>query len=194
MAMTKIKVLLMVAFVAVFAAGGAVGLSVSRAHHRPHGPSWLAAELGLSDAQREQMHQIWSETMSNVFRNRWEQRRAIAEERDQAILDLLTDEQRTRYDAILEEYARKRKEMEAQREEAFKQAVERTKQILTPEQAAKYEELLKKRPERGPGDRRGRGDRRGPPPGPWSGKPPHPGPPPEDGDEREPPSPPRGEE
>ncbi|MFO8013910.1 MAG: hypothetical protein R6X20_11475 [Phycisphaerae bacterium] len=192
--MTKIKVLLVVAFVAVFAAGGAVGLSVSRARHRPHGPSWLAAELGLSDAQRDEMHRIWSETMSESFRTRWEQRRAIAEERDQAILDLLTDEQRTRYDAILETYARQRQEMEAQREEAFKQAVERTKQILTPEQAARYEELLKKRPKRGPGDRRGRGDRRGPPPPHWGGKPPDRPPPPDDGADGESPSPPRGEE
>jgi Spy/CpxP family protein refolding chaperone len=193
MAMTKIKVLLIVAFLATFAAGAAVGFSVWGTGHRRHGPSWLAAELGLSDQQREQMHQIWSETMSNAFRDRWEQRRAIAEERDQAILDLLTDEQRTRYDAILEAYARKRQEMEEQREQAFKQAVERTKQILTPEQAAKYEELLKKRPERGPGDRRGRRDRHGPPP-PWGGKGPPPGPPPDDGDDHEPPSPPRGEE
>jgi Spy/CpxP family protein refolding chaperone len=190
--MTKTKVLLVVAFVATLAAGIVVGLSVSRARHRPHGPSWLAAELDLSDAQRQQMHEIWSETMSNAFRSRWEQRRAMAEARDQAILDLLTDEQRARYDAILEAYARKRKEMEQQREEAFKQAVERTKQILTPEQAAKYEELLKKRPKHGPGDRRGRGDRRGPPP--WGGKPPHRGPPPENGDARKPPSAPRGEE
>jgi len=190
--MTRTKVLLIVAAVVTFAAGAAVGLSFSRARHGPHGPSWLAAELGLTDLQQEQMREIWSEVMSKTFRNRWEQRRAIAEQRDQAILDLLTEEQRTRYDAILQEYTHKREEMEQQREQAFKEAVERTKQILTPEQAAKYEELLKKRPERGPGDRHGGRDRRGPPP-PWGGKPPE-HETPQDHDNRRPSPPPHGEE
>jgi Spy/CpxP family protein refolding chaperone len=183
--MTRTKVLLIMAAVVTFAAGAAVGLSFSRAQHGPHGPSWLAAELGLTGRQKEQMREIWSEVMSKTFRDRWEQRRIIAEERDQAIVDLLTEEQRSRYDAILQEYTRKREEMEQQREQAFKEAIERTKQVLTPEQATKYEELLKKRPERGPGDRHG--DRRGPPP-PWGGKPP------EDQEDHKPSPPPHGEE
>jgi Spy/CpxP family protein refolding chaperone len=188
--MTRTKVVLIVAFVAAFAAGGAVGMSVLRARHPPHGPSWLTAELDLTDAQRDQMHRIWTEVMSTAGRNRWEQHRALAEQRDQAILDLLTDQQRAQYDAILQDYARQREELEQQREQAFKEAVERTKQILTPEQAAKYEELLKKGPDRGPDDRRGPRDRRGPP-RPWGGRPPSHGPPPQESHE---PPPPRGEE
>jgi len=188
--MTRTKVLLIAAFVVTLAAGVAVGLSVSRVQHRPHGPSWLAAELNLTDRQREQMHEIWSEAMSTAGRGRWEQHRAFVEERDQAILDLLTDEQRARYDAIQQEYENKREALDEQRQRAFEQAVERTKGILTPEQAAKYEELMKNRPHPGRGDRRGRGEH-GPPP-PRGGEPRPPKPP--DAQENHPPTPPRGEE
>jgi len=194
--MTKTKVLLVVAFAAAFAAGVAVGFAVWGDRHRSHGPSWLAAELDLTDTQKEQMHEIWSEVMSEAFRDHWQRRRAMAEQRDQAILDLLTDAQRTQYDAILQTYAERREAMEEERKAAFQQAVERTKAILTPEQAAKYEELIKRGPKHGPGDRRGprdrrgRGERRGPPPT-WDDRQPPPEPP---DDNANPPSPPRGEE
>jgi len=192
--MTKTKVILVVAFAAAFAAGVAVGFSIWGTGHRRHGPSWLAAELNLTDAQKAQMHDIWSGVMSETVRDHWQRRRTIAETRDQAILDLLTDAQRTRYDAILQTYAEQREAMEEERKAAFQQAVQRTKAILTPEQAAKYEELIKRGPRHGPGDRRGRrdrGERRGPPP-PWDDDRQPPPEPPDDN--AKPPSPPRGEE
>ncbi len=164
--MTKTKGLLIAAFVVTFAAGAVAGLLAGRAGHRRRGPSYLAAELDLTDPQRHEMHEIWSEVMHAAGRRWWEQHKALREQRDQAIVDLLTDAQRAEYERILADHAAGRAAIDAERKQAFDRAVERTKAILTPEQAAKYEDLLQRRPERD----RGRGDRRGPPPPPW-GKP-----------------------
>ena len=72
----------------------------------------------------------------------------------------MTDEQRPRYEAVLKDYTRKDGELSEQRKQAFEEAIKRTKEILTPEQAAKYDELLTKQREKGfgppHGGRRGR--------------------------------------
>jgi len=149
--MTKTKILLVLVFLVTFAAGAVAGRLSAQSGHRPPGRSFLAAELNLTSEQREQMHNIWSEVMGEGGRRQWEQRRLLGQERDQAIAALMTPEQKPQYDKILQDYARKVEELSQERKKAFDQAVERTKQILTPEQAAKYEELLKKSPERGPG-------------------------------------------
>jgi len=173
--MTKVKAILIVSFLVTFAAGTATGLLVAHLDHRRGGPSWLETELDLTSQQREQMHNIWSEVMGSMMRQRSEQSKALRQERDQAILALLTEDQRTRYDAILKDYARKDAEMSDQRKQAFEEAVKRTKEILTPEQAGKYEELMRRQPEKGFGPPHG--GRRGPPSGPPPGAPP--GPPPD---------------
>jgi Spy/CpxP family protein refolding chaperone len=147
--MTKTKILLVVVFLVTFAAGAVAGRLSVQSGHRPPGSSFLAAELNLTSEQREQMHNIWTEVMGEGGRRQWEQRRLLGQERDQAIAALMTPEQKPLYDKILQDYTRKVDELSQERKKAFDQAVERTKQILTPEQAAKYEELLKKMPERG---------------------------------------------
>jgi len=168
--MTKIKAILVVSFLVTFAAGVATGLLIAHLPPRPRGPSWLESELNLTSQQREQMHNIWSEVMGATMGQRMEQGRALRQERDQAIVALLTDEQHPRYDAILKEYARKDGEMSEQRKQAFEEAIRRTKEILTPEQADKYDELMKKQRERGFGPPHG--GHRGPPPGPPTEPPP----------------------
>jgi len=183
--MTKTKALLIAAFAVTFAAGAAVGWLVSGGRHPHRGPSWLAAELDLTNAQREQMRQIWSDGMREAVRNRWDQRKILMEQRDQAVAALLTDDQRPKYESILQDYETRKEKLEQERGLAFERAVERTKQILTPEQAAKYEQLLKSRSDHGRG-----GKRRGPPP-PWD-KPPPPGGPHEKTDGES--APPRGGE
>ncbi len=182
--MTRIKAILIVSFLVTFAAGVAAGLLATRVHHRPPKPSWLGTELNLTRQQEEQMHKIWSEVMGSSMRQRFEQGAALKQERDQAIIALLTEEQRPRHEAILKDYARKEGELFEQGKKAFEEAIQRTKEILTPEQAAKYEELLKKQREKGfgppPGGHRGppRDGSRDGPPGPPHGPPP--GPPPDD--------------
>jgi len=105
--------------------------------------------------------------MQAAGRRWWEQWTALRQQREQAIADLLTETQRAEYERILADYETSRAALDAERKQAFDQAVQRTKQILTPEQAAKYEALLQRRPDRG------RGDRPGPPPPPWDRPRPH---------------------
>ena len=163
--MTKTKIILLVSFVLTAAAGAAVGMLVSWPKpRRPHRPG-LAEELGLSAEQQQKMRKIWSEVMGLPGRHRGEERRALAQERDEAIVALLTDEQLPGYKEIVREYERKLEELSQERRRRVEEAVERTKQILTPEQAVKYEELLKKRGEKGRG--RGPGLRRR---GSWRGR------------------------
>lgn len=177
--MTKIKAILIGSFLVTFAAGAATGLLVAHLDHQPRGPSWLANELSLTSQQREQMDGIWSAVMGSMMRQRSEQSKALRQERDLAITALLTEEQRSRHEAILKDYARKETEMSEQRKLAFEEAIKRTKEILTPEQAAKYDELMQKQRERGFGPPHG--GRRGPPPDGPPGPPPDvpPGPPPD---------------
>jgi Spy/CpxP family protein refolding chaperone len=160
--MTKAKAILIIAFLVTFAAGGAAGLLVAYLDHHPHGPSWLAAELNLTSEQKEQMNGIWSEVMGFAMRQRAEQSKSLRQERDQAVAGLLTAEQHPRYEAILEDYARKDAEMSEQRKQAFEEAIKRTKEILTHEQAVKYDELMKKQRDRGFGPPHG--GHWGPPP------------------------------
>ena len=161
--MTKAKVILIVSLLVAFASGTSLGVLIAKGMRPPPPPpgSRLAYELNLTAEQQDQMHKIWEEVRGTVFSQRGERREALAQERDQAILSLLSEAQRAKYDAIRQEYTRKVDELSQERKRAFDEAVERTKKILTPEQAVKYDELMKKQGERGMG-RGGPGDFRGP--------------------------------
>lgn len=147
---TRTKVILLVSFLLTFGAGTALGLLTSWPEDRSSGRSRLWSDLNLTDEQREQMREIWSDVMG---RRRGE-RRALAKERDEAVVALLTEEQLPQYERIMQEYRRKMEELSRERQRRVQEAVERTKRILTPEQAEKYEELRKLRRERGRGRRR----------------------------------------
>ncbi len=149
--MSKTRIILIGCAVVVFAAGVSSGLLISRVKGRRAGHSWLASKLGLTPPQQEEMRKIWSEMRGSSPGRRGEKRKTLAQERDQAIAAILADEQKPKYEAIFQEYARKVEELSQERQRAFEEAVERTKRILTPEQAQKYEELLKERRERGSG-------------------------------------------
>jgi Spy/CpxP family protein refolding chaperone len=159
------KVVVVVGFLVAFAAGFVVG---SQSRHpaavpatRPsHHGGWLVAELNLTPQQQEQMKQIWSETAWRGGGDREERRRKLAEARDQAIAALIRPEDKGRYDRIVKDYAEQMAAMDREWRGSFQAAVERTKQILSPEQRAKYEELLQRHQrereghrERGPRDR-----------------------------------------
>jgi len=155
--MTRTKAILVVAFLLAFAAGTSVGLFATKAPPaspppRPDRPnSFLERELNLTVEQKEQMKTIWSDVMAPGGRGQFDRRAALAQERDQAVVALLTEEQRSRYDAVLKDYADKVEALQQDRKRAFDEARERTKAILTPEQAEKYDQLMKRPPERGPG-------------------------------------------
>ncbi len=150
-------------FVLAFAAGTTVGLLLGQSAQTPRRRSRLSRELDLTPAQREQMRKIWSEVMGSAGGQRRERRETLRKERDEAVQALLTEEQKARYEKVMQEYSRKLAELSEERRKRFQEAGERTKEILTDQQRKKYEELLESgRGRRGwPGGRsphrRGRG-------------------------------------
>ncbi len=146
--MTRTKAVLLVSFVLVFVAGLAAGRLTARRRPRHRGRSWLTSELNLTPDQRDQMQEIWSEAtrQPRAPREDWAQARR---ERDEAVRELLSDEQTEEYDRIIREREERRQAMADRRRKAFEDAVARTKEILTPEQRAKYDEIRSRMPERG---------------------------------------------
>ena len=134
--MIKKFLIWIVCFVVVFAAGVSAGFLFDRLKQHPSRRSWLTSQLNLTAEQREKMRKIWSEAMQ-LPSSRAEDKRFLQQQRDQAIRELLTEEQAKEYESILQNYARNVEELFKQRREEFKQAVEKTKEILTPEQAAR---------------------------------------------------------
>jgi Spy/CpxP family protein refolding chaperone len=151
------KLLLVVGFVIAFGAGMVVGPRVIHPAappptSRPSGPTgWLTTELNLSADQQEQLKKIWSETARRGNREQEERRRQYRRERDEAIAALIRPEDKGDYDQVLKTYSEKTAAMEQQWRNAFQASVEKTKQILTPVQRARYDELLKRGTDRGPG-------------------------------------------
>lgn len=111
---------------------------------------YLTAELGLTSEQRDHLDKIWSAVAKANDQD--ERRRRYRRERDEAIADLVPPERLGAYDGVIEQYQDRIEALERKSREAYHTAVEQTKQILTSEQRARYEALLK-RHNWGPGDR-----------------------------------------
>ena len=136
------------AFLLVFAAGVSLGLLINRTKASSHHFSVLATELNLTPPQREQMEKIWEDVMGAVSREHGQKRTALQQERDRDILSLIPDDQRAKYDLVQQYYSFKMDSLSKERDRAFEQAVEQSKKILTPEQAQKYDVLMKEQRER----------------------------------------------
>jgi Spy/CpxP family protein refolding chaperone len=154
--MSRVKFILTIAFLLAMGAGVAVGMLSAR-YPQTHGPkSWLGDELNLSSDQREQMRAIWQDASKNRSRD-WERRRTLEREKSEAIVALLTEEQKSQYDEINRHFAQKMQEHQQQRELAMQDAIERTKQILTPQQRERYEQIMQEKREKRERDRENRG-------------------------------------
>lgn len=152
--MTRTRAFVILSFVLMFAAGGALGMLISRHGHSSQARSRLAKELNLSADQDAQMRKVWTESMNSRQRDR-ERQDVLVQDRDQAILALLDGAQRAKYEGILQDYSRKTSDLDQERRKAFEQSV---KKLLTAEQAVKYDDWMKKQGDRsGPGGRRHRG-------------------------------------
>jgi Spy/CpxP family protein refolding chaperone len=147
---------LFVGFVLALAAGVSGGLLLARfpvAHDDGPGQaaatSPLAAELGLSTQQAEQMRTIW-EGVRGTAQQCFDDARRLQKERDDALVSLLNEEQKAKFAAISKEYADGFAELNRKRDQEFKKAVSQTKRVLTDEQWKKYERILKSRVGPGP--------------------------------------------
>lgn len=154
-------------FVVALGAGAVLGVAQDRVRNGGGRESWLAAQLDLTPEQQEQIRQVWSEVMSQHGKAYREQRDQLRVQRDAMLRELLNDEQRVRHDAIVAEFERRLEDLGKQKAAAIESAIERTKQLLSPEQRRRYEELLLNKDQwpdhAGPGRRdvHGRGEKQG---------------------------------
>jgi len=115
---------------------------------------WFDEQLNLSADQRKQMETIWGDVRANMGKT-FEGRDAISKERDAAVQELLTPEQKIAYDKIYETYRAKRDEMDKQREKLFADANQRSRAILSPEQQKRWDAISQEHRGWGGGGRRG---------------------------------------
>lgn len=146
--MGKTRFLIMGLFVLALAAGLAAGLLLPRAMalRTASAPrrTALAEELGLNDTQSAQMREIWEGVRDRVDAC-FLRAQQVQKQRDDAILSLLTPEQQARFDRAQREYASKLDGIKAEREAAFKEAVQRTEEVLSGPQKARYRQILASR-------------------------------------------------
>ena len=150
--MSKVRVLLVFAFVLVFAAGAVVGVArdwrSTRTGQGGHHP--LDEILNLDASQRGQMKTLWSH-VEELHRSMGQRFKDLRQHRDEELSRLLTPEQRLRYEQIRQDYDQRAHELDSEMDQAVRQAEEQTRQILTPEQQAKFDQIRKERGPRGHG-------------------------------------------
>jgi Spy/CpxP family protein refolding chaperone len=171
--MNRSQLIISLTFVGLFVAGGVSALVVDRYVSdavRPEperrGPrSFVGDKLDLTPDQHEKMREIWSNLREQQSALMSEGRRAIQQQRDEQLRSVLTAGQQKQFDDINANYEARMAELRENSDKAFQNAVQRTREMLTPDQRAKYDEMLKERsredrPERRGGDGRG-GEGRG---------------------------------
>jgi Spy/CpxP family protein refolding chaperone len=155
------KFIVILGFILAFAAGMVIGSRRALVPEAPTSPTpsatsapsakgpdrrgpggWLSSELGLSDAQRKSLDGIWSAVAKANDQD--ERRRNYRRERDEAIAHLVPPERLDEYDSVINIFTDRIDALERSSREAYESAVEQTKQILTPEQRVRYEDLLKR--------------------------------------------------
>jgi Spy/CpxP family protein refolding chaperone len=155
MSKKRIEVLLISVTALALCAGLAAGLLASRlpgGAQPPPAPAPtesaeprtpLVEELNLTAEQREQMRQIWEGVRGQV-RQAFEDAQRLQKQRDEALVSLLTDEQKAKFEKISKDYAGRFDELTHKRDATFQNAVERTRRILNDEQRQKYDQILKR--------------------------------------------------
>jgi hypothetical protein len=144
----------------VLTAGVVIGTSLREgSRDRLEGPTWLAEELNLSPGQQERMKEIWSGVREKTRGYDSEARKELADERDRAIRDLLTEEQVPKFEEIQADYDREREKLHEAWKAPFEEAMLKTREILSEEQLPKFEQLREKRWKNGRGNHRGKPDR-----------------------------------
>jgi Spy/CpxP family protein refolding chaperone len=156
------KVVVIIGFVVSFAAGLIVGLETrqagiaspasppttgpSRGHGGPGGPGGgpgqLAVELNLSSDQQEKMKQIWSDVAKHGRGENEDRRRQLRTERDDAIAALVPASDKDKFEQIKKTYSDQMAAMDKEMHARFDEAVKKTREILTAEQRAKFDDIL----------------------------------------------------
>lgn len=139
----KATIVLLVAYALALAAGTTSGVLAERLWSPTALPP-LAQQLQLTPAQSENMRKLW-EGVSTTADECYNQAQAIERQRDQALVDLLTDEQKLKFAAVDKAFARQFADLAARRQAAFDEALAKTEAMLNPQQKAEYQKIIRER-------------------------------------------------
>ena len=150
---TRIEILLIGLTVIALGAGVVAGVLASRlpvateeTSHPVPGvePTPLAHELNLTADQQAQMRGIWEGVRGRVH-GTFDEAQRLQRERDEALVSLLNDEQKAKFQRIAQDYSDRFDKLSQKRKTTFDEAVTKTRRLLNDEQRRKYDEILKKR-------------------------------------------------
>lgn len=133
------------AFALALAAGAALGLLAAPRPEASAGAqsdrSWLADQLHLTPDQRDKMRSIW-ENAHEQIRAAGEERTNVQREWDQAVYDLLSPEEKARYQELRQKFLHRTDEIDRRVQQTFDDANSQTRQILTPSQQKEFEAII----------------------------------------------------
>ena len=138
----KLFIFALAAICLVFASGVGVGVVGRRAFHPSRFHSVLVEELDLTPDQRHRIQQIWSRVAENQAPVPMAELEKADDERWRAIDQLLTPQQRTQYAQIQQRFEARMQELDGGNRAQVARAEEQTRQLLTPAQREKYDQLL----------------------------------------------------
>jgi Spy/CpxP family protein refolding chaperone len=110
---------------------------------------WIAEQLALTPQQRQQMDDIWAKAGQQISKT-WDLRRQLDRDRDQAIVALLSDQQKAQYDALLRDFRAKRSELDKQRDQLRHDAEAQSRALLDPNQQRVWDTLQQSHDHHGP--------------------------------------------
>src|ERR1043165_7442908 len=127
----KIILLLIIVPVLTLGAGVVAGMLASRLPSRTNGlaasqQTFIAGQLNLTSEQNDQMRQIWENAHGKLQRT-FEQAENLQSRREKALIDLLTDEQKAKFEPIAKEFADQRDKLDVARDKVFQDAVGQSK-------------------------------------------------------------------
>jgi Spy/CpxP family protein refolding chaperone len=143
----RLKTAIVLGFTLMFIAGMAIGEFRKPAPRRSSSRSWLSDQLELTSEQQQRMRDIWSAAAESAPRSRF---REIDRQRDTAIDQLLSDEQKRTYAGILHDHDAQVAALRALHDQAVRDAEEKTRAILTTPQRQKFDEITRQHGHRFP--------------------------------------------
>lgn len=146
----RMELLLVVLTVLAMGAGVAAGLLAARlpaAHHiapTSGDVTPLVAELQLTPTQQDGMRSIWEGVRDDIRRS-FDRAQRLQKQRDDAILAILTDQQRAQFEVIARDHADRFDQLTRERDQAFQEGVRQTKTLLNVDQQQRYDQILEAR-------------------------------------------------
>ncbi|HUB26171.1 MAG TPA: hypothetical protein VL992_12140 [Tepidisphaeraceae bacterium] len=147
----KATVVLVLAYVLALAAGTTSGVLAERLRSAGvTSAAPLAEQLQLTPDQCSRMRSLWqgvNDTVDDCYR----QAEKLEQRRDEALVKLLTNEQKASFAGTDKIFAAEFAALSDRREKALQGALQETEAMLSPEQRVKYEQIVRERLGRLPG-------------------------------------------